>query len=157
MVISDIEGKQTVESVAEKLKIKKTSAINLLSRLKKQGKVTVSGGGKQKRIYTISKLPIREPNGFYKTVNKYSEIKLVPKFEHHIHGNYTVEKAVIDGILIGDSRTLEATSYLFKRIINWKKLFELAKQRGLAEEVHRLYGIAKQNFKCRTMPKRYQR
>lgn len=151
----DIEGKYTLEDFAALLGIKKTSALNLLSKLKKQNRVTVSGGGRQKRIYTISRLPVKKTRGFYDIVNKYSKIKLVPKFRHYAHGRYTVENAIIDGILIGDSRTLEASSYLFKRVNDWKRLFELAKEKKVVKSVYKLYYKAKKSFKCRTMPKRY--
>lgn len=155
MDISKIEGKQTIESISKILGIKKGSAINLVSKLKKKNKVIVNGGGKQKRIYTISMLPIQKSNGFFDIVNKYSKIKLVPKFYHKVHGTYTIEHAIIDGIMIGDSRTIEATSYLFKRIANWKMLFDLAKQKNVTEKVYELYFKAKKQFRCRTMPKKY--
>ena len=157
MDISKIEGKQTIESVANILGIKKTSALNLLSKLKKKNQVLVSGGGKQKRIYSISRLPIKKQTGFYKIINKYSDIKLVPKFQHDVYGRYTIEHAIIDGVLIGDVRTINATKCLFRHITNWKRLFELAKQKKFTKKVYELYKKAKISFRCRTMPKRYQK
>lgn len=149
------EGKYTLEKFAEEKGISKQSALNLLSKLKKQGYVQVSGGGKQKRIYTISKLRKEKTNGFYPIVNKYSPLKLHPKFEHYIHGRYTIEAAVIDGIKIGDARTLEATSYLFNHVKNWKKLFDLAKKENVTNKLISLYKKAIKKIKCRRMPKRY--
>ena len=151
------EGKYTVESFARQQGLQRQSAINLLSKLRKQGLVTTSGGGSQKRIYTITKKPQEETNGFYALVNAYSPEKLVPKFKHRVVGKYDAERAIIDGILIGDARTLEATAYLFKRVKNWKRLFDLAKEKGVVEDVHRLYERARQTVKCKTMPKRYAR
>jgi len=151
------EGKYTVESFARQQGLQRQSAINLLSKLRKQGLVTTSGGGSQKRIYTITKKPQEETNGFYTLVNAYSPEKLVPKFKHRVVGKYDAERAIIDGILIGDARTLEATAYLFKRVKNWKRLFDLAKEKGVVEDVHRLYERARQTVKCKTMPKRYAR
>ena len=66
------EGKYTIERFAEENSLTRQSAINLLSKLKKQELVTISGGGKQKRIYTIHHLPKKKTNGFYDVVNKYS-------------------------------------------------------------------------------------
>lgn len=151
------EGKYTVETVARERGIQRQSAINLLSRLKKKGLVSTSGGGRQKRIYTITKKPREKTNGFYDLVNKYSPEKLVPKFEHRTYGNYTVEHAIIDGIVIGDARTLEATAYLFKAVKNWKRLFDLAKEKQVTSNVHQLYAQARRMTKCKTMPKRYRR
>ena len=157
MSLKIVSGKYTLEIIATELGIKKNSAINLLSKLKKEGKVIVTGGGRQKRIYTVSNIPIKQGNGFFKLVNKYSPDKLVPHFIHCVHGKYTVERAIIDGIIIGDVRTLEATRYLFKQVENWKLLFQLAKQHGVVNDVYKLYKKARKNFKCRTMPKKYKK
>jgi len=149
------EGKYTLETFAKKQGLKKQSAINLLSKLKSKGLVSTSGGGRQKRIYTITNKPQEKTNGFYDLVNKYSPQKLTPKFKHKIFGRYTIEHAIIDGILIGDARTIEATKYLFKHIKNWKRLFDLAKEKKCTKELHELYQKAKKTIKCKTMPKRY--
>jgi len=149
------EGKYTLEKFAEKHGITRESALNLLTKLKKAKYITVSGGGKMKRIYTLTKLPKRETNGFYKVVNKYSPEKLQPKFEHYIYGNYSIEHAVIEGIKIGDIRTKEATMHLFRHITNWKKLFDLAKKERLEKELLSLYALARKTTKCKKMPKRY--
>ncbi|MFH1181793.1 MAG: hypothetical protein V1702_02450 [Candidatus Woesearchaeota archaeon] len=149
------EGKYTVEMFAEENKLGKQSAINKLSKLKKSGLVEVSGGGKQKRIYTIHKLPKRKTNGFYDMVNRYSPEKLQPRFEHYTDGRYTVEHAMVDGIKIGDARTLEATAYLFRHVSNWKRLFSLAKKEKIENQVIGLYKKARTTMKIRRMPKRY--
>lgn len=150
-------GKFTIETFAKKTGLTRQAALNKLSKLKQKGYVTVTGGGRQKRIYTIHKTPQFPSNGFYSVVNKYSPEKLVPKFKHRVFGNYTVEHAIIDGILIGDSRTLEATSHLFKHVKNWKRLFDLAKKHGIKGKVRDLYEKARKNFKVRAMPKRYRK
>lgn len=151
------EGKYTIEKVMEEKQLTRQSATNLLSKLKKQNLVKVSGGGKQKRIYTVYKLPQKETNGFYNIINKYSPEKLQPKFEHYVNGTYTIEHAIIDGIKIKDVRTLEATTYLFKHIKNWKRLFDLARKENLEEEVIETYSRARKTIKCRKMPKRYNK
>ena len=149
------EGKYTIEKFASENDISRQSSLNLLSKLKKQGYVKTSGGGRQKRIYTIYKLPQMKQNGFYFIVNKYSKEKLIPQFEHYVHGIYTPEHAIIDGIKIGDSRTKEAAKYLFNHITNWKRLLDIAKKHNLKKEVLDLYVDTKNTMKCKTMPKRY--
>lgn len=151
------EGKYTVETFARKRGLTKQSALNLLSKLKKQGYASTSGGGHQKRIYTISSIPKKHTNGFYDIVNRYSPDKLVPQFEHRVSGRYTVEHAIIDGIIIGDIRTLNATMHLFRHIKSWKRLFDLAKKRGLVKETHELYIKARKITKTKAMPERYKR
>lgn len=149
------EGKYTVERFAGENRLSKQSAINTLSKLKKQGLAEVSGGGKQKRIYTLHKLPRKKTNGFYDVVNKYSPEKLQPGFEHYVKGRYTIEHAIVDGIRIGDSRTLQATAYLFRHVSDWKRLFDLAKEYKLRTRVMALYRKARGSIKCRKMPERY--
>ena len=151
-----MEGKYTLETFAQKNNLTKQSALNHLSKLKKKGFVTVSGGGRQKRIYKISKTSQRPTNGFYDLVNKYSPEKLVPKFKHHIRGRYTVEMAIIDGVLIGDVRTLSATEHLFRHVNNWKRLFTLARKHKVVGKVHQLYQQARKHTKTKTMPLRYR-
>lgn len=153
--IERLEGKYTIETFAKKTGLSRQSALNLISKLKKKGFVQTSGGGRQKRIYTITKLPKKETTGFYTVVNKYSPEKLVPKFEHIVYGRYTIEHAIIDGIRIGDIRTLNATIYLFNQVRNWKRLFDLGKKYNLVKDIKTLYKKAKEKTKVKKMPKIY--
>jgi hypothetical protein len=150
-----IEGKFTVERFAKEYGLNRQSAINLLSKLKKRGFVRVSGGGRQKRIYTVSRFSKKPTNGFYDMVNKYSPEKLQPRFEHYVLGRYTVEHAIIDGIRLKDSRTLEATAHLFRHVEDWKRLFDLAKKYGLKDDIIKLYNHAKESTRCKRIPERY--
>ena len=150
------EGKYTVETFAREHNLARQSAVNLLSKLKREGFVSVSGGGRQKRVYTITRTRQRQTNGFYDVVNKYSPEKIVPKFIHRVVGRYTIEHAIIDGIRIGDVRTLHATMHLFRHVTSWKRLFDLAKKYNIVKDVHTLYAEARKTTKCKTMPKRYR-
>jgi len=92
-----LEGLHTVETAAEKLGITRQATLNLLCRLKKEQHVTVSGGGKIKRIYkiTIRKQLPRVP-GMFDIINKYSpHMKLNPWYDHQVHGRYGPEEALI--------------------------------------------------------------
>jgi len=153
------EGKFTVETFANQQGLSKQAAINLLSKIKKQGFVHTSGGGRQKRIYTISKTPKKESNGLFTIINKYSPEKINPSFEHHVYGRYGAENALIDGILLQkkqkDIRMRHAMHHLFRHIKNWKLLFDMAKKEGIMTEIHELYAEARQKTKTNTMPKRY--
>jgi hypothetical protein len=151
------EGKYTVETFAKKYELQRQSAINLLSKLKAKNLVSVSGGGRQKRIYTVYNKPEEKTNGFYDIVNKYSPEKLIPKFKHKVIGRYSVEQAIIDGIQIGDVRTLEAVSYLFNQVKNWKKLFKLAKEKNCVKKVYELYEKTRKKRRTKAMPERYKK
>ncbi|MFH1212166.1 MAG: hypothetical protein V1659_04550 [Candidatus Woesearchaeota archaeon] len=154
-------GKYTSETFAEKNNLSPQSALNLLSKLKKQGFVHTSGGGRQKRIYTITKTPKTEPNGFFHMINRYSPEKIVPYFDHYVHGKYAVEQAIIDGLRLQkenkDARIRSAMLHLFRHITSWKRLFELAKKNSIEDDIRRLYAEARSKTKCRKMPARYER
>jgi DNA-binding PadR family transcriptional regulator len=156
-----MEGKYTLETFAEKNNLTKQSALNLLSKLKKQGLVQTSGGGKQKRLYTITKTPKKESKGFFYIINKFSPEKIHPLFEHNVYGRYDVEKAIIDGILLQKKqkniRIRRATYYLFNHVKNWKKLFDNAKKNNVTKELLQIYEEARKTTKCRTMPKKYEK
>ncbi len=150
------EGKYTLDTFVAKTGLARQSALNLLFRLKRKGLVSVSGGRHQKRIYTISTRPQEPDNGFYSVVNRYSPEKLVPAFRHRVIGRYTVERAIIDGIRIGDVRTLDATTHLFRHVRSWKRLFDLAKKNNLVSDVQKLYVRARARTRCKTIPLRYR-
>ncbi len=156
--LKSIEGLQTVETVAEALNIKKQSALNLLSKLKKQGYVTTKGGRQQKRLYKISTKKQRKRDlGMFDIINKYSSMKLAPWYDHQVHGNYGPEEALIDAIQTQSFRVILASMKLFNRITDWPKLYKLAKEKDCWQKVGALYDISKMYFRAKKMPLRYQK
>lgn len=151
-----LEGKQTIESVSEMLNIKKTTALNLISMLRKRNLAASSGGGRQKRIYTISAKILRkkEFEGMFDILNKYSPKKVIHPFIHEPHSKYCVENAIIDLIDLNDLRIIINSLSLFNHVKNWSILYNLAKKKGVRRIVGALYDIAKQTTKVRRMPKR---
>lgn len=150
-----MEGLFTLELYAQKRNIARQTALNELSNLKKKGFVTVSGGGKKKRLYRVSHTKIPLDNGIYSIVNKYSPEKLAPVFIHKTYGNYSVERAIVDAIQLGDIRTNQATMHLFRHVTNWKKLFSVAQKKGVTNQVIALYNVAKKTTKVKRIPQRY--
>ena len=148
-------GKYTVATAARTLGTTSSAAIMRLHRLRQRGLVETSGGGRIPRIYTITTTPVRPTNGFYDLVNRYAPEKIVPGFAHYVHGRYTTEQAIIDGLRLGDARTLDATKHLFRHVTDWKRLFALAQAYGLETQLHALYGKARQETRVRRMPARY--
>lgn len=151
-----IEGKQTIESVSEILNIKKNTALNLISMLRKHNLATRNGGGKQKRIYTISTkiLRTKEFEGMFDILNKYSPEKIIHSFVHEPHSKYCIENAIIDLIDLNDLRIIINSLSLFNHVKNWSMLYDLAKKKGARRMVGALYDVAKQATRVRRMPKR---
>lgn len=157
-LLRKLEGLHTVETVAETLNLHKQSALNLLTKLKKQEYVTVQGSGRTKRFYliTMRKQHKRDP-GMFDIINKYSpHMKLNQWYDHQVHGVYTVEDALIDAIETKSFRAILASLHLFKHIKNWPKLYQLAKQKSNWRKVGALYDVARMFMKVRKMPERYK-
>lgn len=150
-----LEGWYTADLLSEELGIKRSSTLNLVSKLKKENRLKKIGGRNQKRIYKITILPTKKTNGFYDIVNKYAKEKLVPSFNHYTYGNYTSEDAIIEGIKTKDTRVKESVMYLFNHVNNWKKLFGIGKKENIIPEIIDLYNKARKTFKCKKIPKRY--
>jgi hypothetical protein len=156
VVLRELEGLHTVETVAEQLGVTRQSALNFLSRMKKQGHVTVRGGGRKKRLYKITarrQLP-RSP-GMFDIINKYSPMKLAPWYDHQVHGPYGPEDALVDAIQTKSFRVILSSMRLFSHITDWKKLYRLAKERDCWQQVGALYDVARMYFKVRRMPAVY--
>ena len=155
-ILQKIEGLQTIETIAETLKIKRQSAINLVSKLKKMGNTTLYMGGSKKRIYriTIRKQRKREV-GVFDIINKYSPMKIQPWFDHQVHGKYGAEDALIDAIETKSFRMILASLRLFNHITDWPKLYKLAKEKNCWNKVGALYDTARLFFRVRKMPKKY--
>lgn len=155
-LLRKLEGTHTVKTVTEELGIKRQSAINLLSRLKKESYATAGGGGRQKRLYTITARKQRKrEQGMFDIINRYSHMKIAPWFDHQVHGSYGIEEALIDAIETGRFRTILAGLRLFSHIVDWPKLYRLAKEKGCWQKVGALYEVARKYVKARRMPSRY--
>lgn len=150
-ILKKLEGKQTIEMIAEKLGVSRQSAVNVVSKLRKLGFVQTSGGGRQKRIYTVStkRFTKKEP-GMFDLINKYSKLKIRPIYIHEAHGNYYPENALVDAIKTKDLRLILSSLYLFNHIANWHRLHKLAK--GYENMVGALYDLTRKYIKARKMP-----
>ena len=156
-LLKKIEGLQTADTIAERLGMTRQSAINLVSRLKKEGYVTTSGGPRVHlyKITTRKQLP-RSP-GMFDIINKYSpNMKLNPWYDHQVHGKYGPEEALIDAIETQSFRAILASLRLFQHITDWKLLYRLAKERDSWQQVGALYDLARIHFRVRKMPKKYE-
>lgn len=153
-----LEGLQTVETAAAALGYSRQAALNWLSRMKKQYYVTVSGGGKRKRLYKVSQrkqLP-RVP-GMWDILNKYNpNFQLHPWYDHQVHGRYTMEDVIIDAIHKRSFRIALATLRLFAHVKDWPYLRKAAKEKNCWQEVGALYDVARMFIRVKRMPERYR-
>ncbi|MAG15566.1 hypothetical protein CMO88_00740 [Candidatus Woesearchaeota archaeon] len=151
-----LEGLHTAETATERLGISRQSALNMLSKLKKEGYVTVSGGGRRKRLYKITMRKQRpREKGMFDIINKYSPMKIAEWYDHQVHGTYGPEEALVDALQTNSFRVILASMRLFSHITDWSKLYRLAKEKDCWQKVGALYDVARLSFKIKRMPRRY--
>ena len=156
-VLRKLEGLHTVETAAAAAKLSRQSAINLLSKLKKEGYVTVSGGGKQPRLYKVTMRKQRpRDNGMFVIINKYSPMKLSPWYDHQVHGTYGPEEALVDALQTQSFRVILASMRLFNHITDWPKLYRLSKEKNVWQKVGAVHDTAMHVIRVRRMPKAYK-
>ncbi len=153
-VLRKLEGLQTLETATEKLGISRQATLNLISRLKKEGYITTSGGGRRIRLYKITmRKQLKRDPGMFDIINKYSpNFQVMEWYDHQVHGRYTVEDALIDAIKTKSFRMILTSLRLFGHIKDWRKLHKLAKENDLVQEVGALYDVARQNLRTRKIP-----
>ncbi len=161
-VMADLEllrklaGFQTLETVTRELGIKRQSALNLLSKLKKEEYLTVMGGGPKKRLYRITLVKQRKRDlGMFDILNKYSPMKLAPWYDHQVHGKYTVEDALVDAVQTGSFRAILSSLRLFSHITDWPRLYKLAKKKNCWQKIGALHDVAKKLFRAKHLPTKY--
>lgn len=154
-----IEGLHTTATLAEELGLTRQATINLASKLKKEGHLTSTGGGKQVRFYKITTTTQRPRDpGMFDILNKHSpNMKLAPWYDHQVHGRYTVEDALIDAIETKSFRVLLVSLRLFNHITDWPRLYKLAKDNNCWQEVGALHDVSKLFFRVRKMPEKYRK
>ncbi len=157
--LKELEGLNTIDLVAKKLNIKKSTAIKKIWELRKLGYVETSGGGKKPRLYRVGrKIPKVGNPGLYEVVNQNSPIKLVKPYEHRIiDKKLTIEEAIIRAIKSEEFRLILASLALFKKVENWPRLYRFAKAENVRRKVGALYDVARRIVKTRRMDKKTRR
>lgn len=152
-----LEGLQTAETTAKALGIGRQSTINLLSRLKKEGYVTTSGGGRQPRFYKVTMRKQRpRDNGMFDLINKYSPMKLSPWYDHQVHGRYGPEEALVDALQTQSFRAILASMRLFNHITDWPRLYRLAVEKGVWQKVGAVYDVSRRFTRVKKQPGLYE-
>lgn len=153
-LLKKLEGLNTIESISKKLNVKRNTAIKKVHELRKLGYVETSGGGKQPRLYRISRTKVQSIGnpGLYEIINENSPIKLMKPYEHRIIGKHlTIEEAIIMAVKNKNFRLILASLALFNKIKNWSRLYESAKKENVRRKVGALYDVARKIIRVRRM------
>ena len=156
-IAKKLEGINTLEMVAKNLKVKKSTAIKMLSILRKDGFVETSGGGKQPRLYKISPIRVagKENLGLYDIINKYSKVKLWEPYKHKVNDRkLSIEEAIPMAVQTGNFRLVLAVLGLFNHVKYWPKLYFYSKKYNVARRVGALYDVTRTIMKTKKMDNR---
>lgn len=143
-LIEKVNGIQTIESIKNTLDVNKTRAIYLIYRLRKEGYVITKQDSNNSRIYFISKQNRIGGTSYIDIVNENSPIKLSSSEVYKIHGRpVSIEETIIYALKTQRFRYVLASLGLYKKIKNWRELYQLAKKNDLVKEVGALYNLAR--------------
>ncbi len=156
-LIEKLEGLRNIESVMSILKVKKSTAIKLISLLRKEGYIKTKQTSKKKRVYYISMQNKIGGKSYYDIINNYSPIKLSESEIYKIYGREpSLEETLIYAIKTKKLRVISASLSLFKHINNWTLLYDLAKKNQAKRKVGALYDLSRKFVKTRSMSKKFR-
>ena len=157
LLLKKLEGIQTVDSASSLLSTNKEKVIYYLYRLRKEGYVKTKRLSNNKRVYNISFENKLKGTSYFEIINKYSPVKIATPITYKIYGkNPSMEETLVYAIKTGSLRTILASLALFKRIVNWSELYQLAKKNRIERQVGALYDLAKKIMRVRRMPDRFR-
>ena len=147
-----LKGTQTINSIMDILNINRNQAIKYIHKLRKQGYV------KTKRVNNIRVYNISENNKlngirYEEIINKNSPIKLKLKDYFIYRKKITLEETLIYAIKTKDIRTILASLSLFKKIKDWKLLYNLSKENKIERQVGILYDLSRTIIRTRKISK----
>jgi len=150
-----LEGLHTVETIMKELSLRKQSALNLISKLKREQHLIIWAGGR-KKIYKITiRKQLPRVHGMWDIINKYSPMKLNPWYDHQVHGVYGPEEALVDAIETKSFRVILTSMHLFRHIKDWKKVYNLSRKYNSWQKICAVYDVSMLFIKVGRMPEKY--
>ena len=151
-----IEGIYMLESIMATLKVDRGTAMNYISKLRKEGYVKTKRTSSGKRVYNISRQNKIGGKSYYEVLNQISPIKLSESETYKVYGReITFEEILIYAIKSGKLRVVLASLALFKHINNWTLLAELSSKNGVQKQVCALYELGRSIMKVRKIGKQF--
>ena len=157
-VAKELEGLQTVSTIAKKLNVSKRTAVNYAWKLRKNGYLTSNGGGRNIKLYNISSLGFKKKEGYslYSLINKYSRVKLNTRQDYIIHSKNepTPEEILIRAVSSDEFRLMLASLELFNKIKNWSELRKFAEEYNIGRNIGALYDVTRKFIRVKKMDER---
>ncbi len=154
-IAKKLSGLQTASTISKNLGVEKRTAVNYAWRLRKEGYLTSTGGGRSIKFYRISPLKFKGKKGYslYGLINKYSRVKLNTSKDYIIHAKREPppEEILVRAISSNEYRLMIASLALFNKINNWSNLRILAEEYKIGRNVGALYDVARKFIRVRRM------
>ena len=156
-LLGKLKGIQTIESVKDSLNIRRNKAVYCIYRLRKQGYVKTKRTSGGKRVYSISFENRMKGTSYYEIINENSPVKITTPAIYKIYGKKpTLEETLVFAVKTGSLRVMLASLALFKKISNWSRLYQLAKQNHIERQIGVLYDLARKIMKTRRMTEKFR-
>jgi len=152
-IAKELEGLQTVNSIAKQLNVDRRTSINYAWALRKKGFLENVYGGRVK-LYRINPLIKRKIGySFYELLNKYSKVKLAVREDYIIHSERepSVEEILVRAVKNDNFRVVLASLGLFNKIRSWSRLYKFAKNYNVRRKIGALYDVAREIIRVRRM------
>ncbi|MBI2653719.1 hypothetical protein HYX02_02800 [Candidatus Woesearchaeota archaeon] len=153
----ELEGLQTVDSIANSLNVDRRTAINYVWMLRKKGFAQTMYGKRKIRMYKISPLKVKRYgyDGLYEYLNQYSKIKIYAPYINRIYDHKpTPEEMIVRAVKTGDFRTILSSLALFNKVKNWVLLSQIAKKELVGRKIGALYDTTRTIIRVRRMDER---
>ena len=163
---SKLEGLQTINTICQTLNVKKSTAYEYVSLLKK-GRYAKEyrRTSMNKRIYRIRRIPFKESElimkrfkdtskkGIFDIINENSPLKLEHPFKYRVQrkDRITIEETIIESIKTKKFRVILASLALFNKIESWTRLYYYAKIFNVQNIVGALYDLTKRFIRVKKM------
>ena len=152
-IAKELEGLQTVNSIAKQLNVDRRTSINYAWALRKKGFLENVYVGRV-RLYRINPLIKRKTGySFYELLNKYSKVKLAVREDYIIHSEKepSVEEILVRAVKNDNFRVVLASLGLFNKIRSWSRLYKFAKNYNVRRKIGALYDVAREIIRVRRM------
>ena len=151
LLLSNIKGVQTIESIMSILKVNRQKAIYLVHFLRKRGFVKTKRLSSNKRIYFISH-ENRLGLNYFDVINEFSPVKISVSDGYWFYGNsFSFEDVLTYAVSTRRFRVVLASIALFQKINDWKLLYKLSKEKNVVREVGALYSLSRKLMKVKRM------
>lgn len=150
------EGLHSADSFAQKLGLRRSTAILYLHHLRRQGFVKTQRGRRGRRLYDISPLQLRPVGspGFLDIINKHASVTVVGPCPLRVYGrSLTLEEAIPEAAATRDWRIIRAALESMKAVRRWDLLVKAAREHQVERQVGALYTLARQLYRIRPMDK----